>query len=789
MISDTVLRSLVAAQLDNATGQFNGDISEHRGDLMDRYMAEPYGDEVEGRSKIVMSDVADTIEWIMPELMDIFTAGDDVVEYEPQGQEDEQAAKQETAVANWVMRKNDQFLLLYTWFKDALLQKNGVVKSFWDERTVEEIEEYEDLTPDELLVILAQLAEGADEIEILEQSWENTPEDGAMFSEGEGLEVKIRVKRELKEYKVVNIPPEEFLIHPKWNSIFLDGCPFVAHKATKTVSELIEMGFDRKQVESLPDDDEYAEEEEIERFNSPNNTEYGEGEETDPSMREVTLNECYVYLDRNEDGVAELLQVFMGGGHNEVMKWADGGLAIQEVDQQPFDAITPVLMSHKFFGRSVAELVEDLQRVRTVLIRQMLDNIYLSNNPRPHINMNEANETTIKDVLNVQPGFPIRAKTSTAVTYPSMMQAQSAEFLQAVEYVDHLRENRTGVTKYNQGLDANSLNKTATGIRSIMSASQKKILLIARIFAETGVSCMMRRMHRNLRKGPLKKIAGKIRNQWIEVNPRLWKERTDMTVSVGLGTGDKDQILMRLNALLERQIQALEVGLASREQILHTLHKMVETSGFKAPELFFALGDPPQQGDGGAAALLQIEGMKIQQRQSEAEMKTQADMLKAQRELELKAAQIALERERMMADMQRQNAEMGLKRDDMTGKLFLESEKMNGEKTLSIAELELKDREVAVKEAQAGLAAGELEIKREDVGLKKRAQDMDERDREVETERQDIASILARLAESNATLGENLRAGMEAMGKQIAEGQSRPRKVVYDEDGNVVGVE
>ena len=153
-----------------------------------------------------------------------------------------------------------------------------------------------------------------------------------------------------------------------------------------------------------------------------------------------------------------------------------------------------------------------------------------------------------------------------------------------------LRENRTGVTKYNQGLDANSLNKTATGIKNIMNASQKKILLIARIFAETGVKSLMRRIHRDLRKGPIKTITARLRNEWVDVNPRVWKDRADMSVSVGLGTGNKDNMLQRLNMILERQIQGMEVGLSDPQKILHTLHKMVDLSDLKAPELFFDLG-------------------------------------------------------------------------------------------------------------------------------------------------------------------------------------------------------
>ena len=254
----------------------------------------------------------------MPELMDIFTAGDDAVEFEPMGKEDEDAAKQETAVVNYIFgNKNEGFLTLYTWFKDALIQKNGIIKSYWDEREVTEIEEYDDLTLVEFVQILSDLEESG-EVTILEQSWE--PEEVP----AEPLKVKLEIKKQLQEYRTETVPPEDFLITPRWHSIFTDGCPFQAHRAKKPVSELIEMGFDRKQVEALPDAQEDLDEEEVQRFNSRNNTEFGENDEPDPSMREVTLLRM-LHQDRPERGrhcgIAASLRGWGAERNPEVGEW------------------------------------------------------------------------------------------------------------------------------------------------------------------------------------------------------------------------------------------------------------------------------------------------------------------------------------------------------------------------------------------------------------------------------------------------------------------------------------
>lgn len=743
MISDEILRGYVADQITNATGTLNSDISTHRAKLYDRYLAEPYGDEVEGRSQVVMSDVSDTIEWMMPELMDIFTAGDDVAEFMPEGQEDEEAAKQETAIVNHVFHDmNNGFLILYTIFKDALMQKNAYTKAYWDERVSTEIEEYANLTPEELLLVLSQIGETADEMEILEQS-----EDGA--------DIKVRYTKKSQKYVIEPVPPEELLVTPRWNSVDLNGAPFVAHKASKTVTDLIEMGFDRKQVESLPDDEEDMDQEEIERFSAHDNTEYSEDDEPDPSMREVTLFECYIYVDRDGDGKAELLQVYMGGHQNELMRWADGSPAVEEVSHQPFDCITPVIMPHKHFGRSIAELVEDLQRVRTVLVRQMLDNIYLGNNMRPHVDTSAMTDETLEDLLNTEVGFPVRGRGPGAgVTYTPVPNVTPA-ILQGIEYVDTLRENRSGVTKYNQGLDSNSLNKTATGVRSILTASQKKILLIARIFAETGVKALMLRIHRDLRKGPLKRIAAKLRNEWVAVNPRVWKDRTDMSVSVGLGTGDKDVLLMRLNAILERQIQGLEIGLSSREQILHTAHKMVEQSGFKAPELFFALHDVPQQPNPievAAQAEMAKEQMKAQASAQEAALKAQIEREKIDASAQKDAANIALQRSKLSVDAQ------------------------------------VKDRELDIKETEAGIKTKDIHLRAAERGIREievdgEAQPMGD----FKTGEDIVNASLGALSEQMAGVQDALRDGIEDMGREIAEGLAAPKEVVR-ENGKVVGV-
>ncbi len=651
------LESLLSSQQNNAVGALNSTIGQHRSSLMDRYNAELYGDEVADRSKIVMTDVRDTLEAIKPEIMDIFTGGDKVVEFTPRGAEDVAGAEQETDVCNYVFNeKNDGFMVLYSWFTDALLLKNGYVKRYWDERVVTRIEEYDDLTPDEANKILVDLHVGEDEAEIVEQWGGPELDEFGMLVEMEPIGFKVRITEDIKEYKIVPVPPEEIYVSPQWNSLSFKGCPFVAHRQSITVSELIGMGFDRKLVEELPEVDDSLDSEEAEaRWVSENSG----ASSTDKSMRTVRVYENYIMADRDGDGIAELLQVFTGGENGAILK-RNGKLAIEEVRSSPFNAACPVPIPHKHYGLSIAEMVEDLQRLRTVLVRQMVDNIVGTNNPDVVVDEDALSDATAEDLAVTQAGRVIRIPGGVQSLQYLPVPNSAGQSLQGIQYVDSLREERTGVTKHGQGLNADALKPLAEGtVSQLMSASQKKILMIARVFAQTAVKPLFLDIHADLRSGPLKSIALRLNNEWADIDPRTWVDRADMTVNVGLGTGDRDEQFQRLALILGQQKEAMAQGMpgVGAEQIHHTLTKMIESSGFKDVEAFFpdpAKIPPPQpeppQPDP-AMMLAQVEMQKsenikqtamanLEIKRMEAETKRLDVLMRDDRERDMKAADI-----------------------------------------------------------------------------------------------------------------------------------------------------
>lgn len=661
------LEGVLASYQRSAVGALTDIIGQARADLMDRYFGEPYGDEVADRSTVVDTSVRDAVETIKPELMDIFYGGDRVVEFTPTGDEDEEAAEQETDVCNYILnQQNNGFYILYNWFTDALLLKTGYVKRYWDRREVIEIEEYDDIDEAELAAIMKDLST-ADEVEVIER-WDNTETqrvpydgvtplpDGVAVVEGMievevpvSFGVRLRVTRVTDEYKIVNVPPEEIYVVPQWTQLSFRGCPFHAHRSIKSISELIEMGFDPDEVENLPSTDRILDSEESEaRFTGERFNEDRMGQSDTGAMREVTVFENYVRADYDGDGKAELLQVYTDE-NGSVLHWEDGEPAIEQISGPRIDALSAIPVPHKHFGLSIGEIVQDIARLKTVVMRQLIDNQVIANNPDMLVDPDLATEQTYEDLSVSAAGGRFIQAPAGAVT-PLPVQDVSGGALSALEYLEQVKEARTGSTRAAQGLSPDSLaNASGYKVNQIVTAAQKKLLLIARIFAETGVRDLMLGIHRDLRRGPLKRIAVKLRGRWVPVNPRTWSDRADMTVSVGLGTGNRDRQYAHLSELLALQKEGIQAGFMQYKHIHATMEKMLEIAGFKNTQQF--LPDP--------AEIEQQQQAAAQNKQpGPAEMIAQAEMMKAQAD----AQRAQFDAQVTQAELQLKQLELQLKK-------------------------------------------------------------------------------------------------------------------------------
>ena len=594
VLDDPKLRSILQGQINNAIGYLGGLLSDQREKSLEYYQGDKLGNEMAGRSQVVSTDVADTIESLLPNLLRVFTSSDKVVRCEPVKAEDEPLADQATAYLNHIFYKeNDGFTLLYNFFKDALIEKNGVLKVFYDETEEVEHETYKNLTDEEYKVLI-----DSPEVEILEDEVKEDVQADKAIDEledqmaAQGMDMDIptpklhdcKIKRTAKKgkIKVESIPPEEFLIDKA--AVRLEDADYVAHRVQLTRTQLIEMGYSKEEVYNLPTSDStILNTEKLARFR--NIEDYPYDTSNDPSTQRIQIYENYIRYDYDGDGIAELRKVVSVGSSAYQI------LENMPCDQIPFVSVTPIPMPHRFYGRSVAELVEDIQLMKSTLMRQLLDNMYLTNNNRVAIMDGMVN---MDDLLTTRPGGVVRTKQPpNQVMQPIQAQPISQQAFPLLEYLDQVREVRTGVTKYNQGLDSESLNKTATGISAIMNQTQMRSELIARIFAETGVKDLFRKMFALSVKYQDKEKIIQINNEYIPVLPTEWKDRFNVSITVGLGTGTKEQQVVMLNNILQKQLQAFELQgrrdypMVTMKNIYNTLSKIIENAGLQTVGSYF----------------------------------------------------------------------------------------------------------------------------------------------------------------------------------------------------------
>jgi len=617
--SDEELIALVEREENQSYSTNSGKLKEERDEALDYYLGEPFGNEVKDRSQVVTRDVLDTIEWVLPSLLKVFTSGDEVVKFNPREKNDIENAEQETEYINYVVnQKNPGFQLFYTWFKDALLQKSGYVKVWWEVKEETQDERYEGLTEDELAFILQDK-----EVEITEQEQYVNEWGMPLYT------VKLRKIVPLKQVRITNVPPEEMLVSTRTRAVHLTDSPFVEHRCYKTISDLRAEGY-KLDMSKMQDYDYEDNDRDI-----YDESGYFQESETEEAMRAVMVRDCYMRIDLDGDGIAELARVLIAG--TQVLEK-------EPVDFIPFASICPVPMPHRHIGLSYADLVMDLQLIKSTVTRQILDNIYLSNNTRMAVDPARVN---LDDLLVSRPGGIVRTKGDpSGAIQPLINPPMFGQSFNLLEYIDGMRENRTGITKYNQGLDANSLNKTATGISAIMGAAQQRIELVARLFAETGVKEMFQMVHALVRKYSDNVEMVKLRNDYVPVDPRGWRKRTDLTISVGLGTGNKDQMMQHLMLILQAQREALQIGIATPKNVHYALTKLTQNAGFKDADSFWT--DPeaeglPQQGNPEQEQMVKEQMQQMHeeiQKLGQEKQKLEAEILKRDTDTSVKVYEI-----------------------------------------------------------------------------------------------------------------------------------------------------
>ena len=659
-MDDYQLNSIVSSEIRDSLNHFDTEFSQERIRAMDFYLGEPMGNEVEGRSQVISTEVSDTIEAIMPNLMRVFTANDQYVRFNARTSEDQQKAEQITDYCNYILNHdNSGYKILHNWFKDALLFRLGVVKYYWDESEDIREEEYENLNETELAALLAN--PDMEIIGVVNEQASSYMEDetGEMVPMDMTYSLKVRVTEKTGKIKVENVPPEEFLVNRRATS--LEDAHFVAHRTVMTVSDLVAMGYDRDIVEAHAGTSSIDVDEE--RTNRFQDIEANTGTDaSDPTLAEVIYYECVMRVDYDGDGIAELRRVCaIGEGGDEI-------LHNEPFDHIPFAVVSPVLMPHRLIGRSVYDMTEDLQVIKSTLLRQYLDSVYSSTLPRMGVVEGQVN---IDDVLDGTAGGIIRMRQQGMIQ-PITGTPVGGEVRPLMDYIDSIKEQRTGMSKASQGLDANALQSTtASAISATVRGAQVKLESYARTMAECGVKDLFKGLLHLITKYDQKPRIVRLRNNFVPIDPREWHSEFDVVVQVGLGTADDEQKIAFLTQIAAKQEQILmQLGpnnpAVSMAQYVNTLRSIAEIGGFKDADQFF---NSPQQ-------IQMAQQQMAQQPQQDANA---AEMAKLQQEM-------ALKRERMMMELQ------------------LEREKME-------AELELRRQELAAEaELRAIKAATDAEI-------------------------------------------------------------------------------
>lgn len=704
-MDDKQLLNAIEAYESNA--ETYGNLQDDRTDALDYYLGKPLGNEVDGRSQVVARPVWDTVEWLKPQLADIFCSGDELVSFMPRGPEDTKAAEQESDYVNHIItQRNSWFDIFYGWSHDALVQKNGYVKVYWDDSDDITSEYYDDLTDDEYAILMQD-----PDIEVVEHEEEEEIEMDAMGNAIVKREHSVRINRKSSRdvVKIVNVAPEHIRVDHNSRTLSLqdERVAFVEHAEYKTITDLRLEGFDVPDDISDSGDGTGDWEEDLRDDYTPFRDR--EGEQVDPAMRRVKVRECWIRFDFDGDGRAELRHVVVVGAtilHNE------------ECSFVPIVALCPTPLPHQHYGLSVADAVMDLQRIQTALLRGALDNQYLANNGRYAVDENAVN---LDDMLDSRPGGIVRVNGQPgAAMFPLTHPTNGQIAIPMMEYVDRIAQKRTGVSDQTQGINPDVLNNQAgaTANTLMLTAAQQRIKFIARVFAETGIKTLFQLVHQITLMHTRKAELVRLRGEWVPVDPRTWVKRNDLQISMTFGMGDRTSQVATLMQIGQLQAQAMQIGIATPKNIYNTFARLIKTVGYKDQTEFLTDPDmmPPKETPPDPKVMVeqmrqQADIQKFQAEQQMAVQKFQAEQT-MQQELQRLKMEFEARQSQMELELQASNDARDSEREAMKAQYDAQIEQMKIESAAQIAAMEDRTkRYIAELDAQVKLTiAGQNSI-------------------------------------------------------------------------------
>ena len=676
-MDDTELQGIVAGELEDAVSYIDADVSPIRAKGTEYYRGDPFGNEEDGRSQVVAMEVRDTVSAMLPSLMRVFFSTENVVEYVPRGPEDVAGAQQATDYANYIFSNdNNGFMTTYALFKDSLVRKCGIAKYWWDEVEEVKIEEYSGLDDQTVQMLMNEQAEVKIVVSYPDPSMpmdmmmqpQIDPMTGQMIQMPQPMLHDVQIKRTVKDgrIKIMAVPPEELVIDRRARSF--DDAGIIAHRQMATVDDLLQMGYELDEIEEnisstdLDSNDEYL-------ARQPLSTTMGSGDSLNPGQRRVLYVESYIRVDFDGDGIPELRKVCcMGSGYTVVRNLPSSYIPFVDFPCDPEPHTSPLE------AMSIFDLTHDIQEIKSEVLRNTLDSLAQSIHPRTAVVEGQVN---IDDVLNNETGAIIRMRA------PGMVQPFTTPFVgQAafpmLDYMDQMREDRTGMSKAAMGLDADALqSSTKAAVAATIGASQGRIELQARILAE-GMKKLFKGILYLMTTHQDKPRMVRLRNEWVEIDPRVWNSSMDVTVNIGLGNGDTNERIQALTMIAGKQEQIMQqFGLSNPvvtpAMYIRSIQKIIELSGFKD-----------------ASSYIQTLPADFQMPQADAPKPTPEEVL----------AQV--QAQSIQADIQKKAAELELKREQMIRDDDYRRDQMAQDLMLKKYELELKyNTQISTAEIQA----------------------------------------------------------------------------------------
>ena len=636
------------------------------------------------RSKAVSSDVSDAIETLIPDLIEIFIGGDDVVAFIPQTAEDVEVAAQETAYLHHVaFQENPGFLNLNTALKDALLLKTGVVSWDWKEDIEDQTQEFTGKNAVEL-----QLAMQDGEVSNV-----RAENEGVDLREGEQTySFTLTKTRDNSKADWWCVASEDFAAAP--DTVNIADATYCCERQRPRVQDLIAQGFDKDKVLNL-EPYAFAGDQEIQQARDTageHNLNGDSADDTDPNLRQVEIRKHCIRV-MGADNKLELHCVYTN---------ADASVEIhrEELNAIPYAVGSPYLVPHRLIGRSVADLLIEIMKIKTALYRMALDSGYFALNQRSEVSMDRANDFTISDLLRNEPMAPVRSKSGDAVR-PLVAGPLNFDAYKAIEFFSTVAESRTGVVRNAQGLNPDTLHDTAKGAMMLLSAAQKRTRMIARVLAETLIKPLFLGLHACIRENSQAERQAQLLGKWVPVSPSKWATRNAMTVEVGLGAAGKEAEIAAMNIIQTTQEKIVAGGglgtLVTQANIYKSATDMAKKLGVKAPEEYYTDPATPE-----AQAAMQAKAQQPSPDVMKVQMEGQMKQAALAQDGQIKQAQLAQEAQAKQAQTQadaalqaeRLQAEMALKRYQTDQELILKREQLAAELQLKreqmTAELQLK---------------------------------------------------------------------------------------------------